>query len=153
MTRRANNLIGKKFGKLIVLERLKEKKGGRIAWHCKCDCGNEINVKGIYLTTGQTRSCGCIKTELENKNLRESYDNKRVDGIAKQLFKGKKPRKNSSTGFRGVSKYNTRKSKELRYRACIMVKGKRYYKSGFKTAEDAYYNGRLKLEEKHLPKG
>ena len=61
-------------------------------------------------------------------------------------------RKDSSTGYRGVSKYYTRVSKQLRYRAWITVKGKRYYKSGFKTPEDAYYNGRLALEEKYLPK-
>lgn len=90
--------------------------------------------------------------ELEIKNLREEYENKRVDGVVKPLFKDKEPRKDSSTGFRGVSKYRTRKSKELRYRAWITVKGKQYYKSGFKTAEEAYYNGRLKLEELHLPK-
>jgi hypothetical protein len=40
----------------------------------------------------------------------------------------------------------------LRYRAWITVNGKRYYKSGFKTPEDAYYNGRLLLEKEHLPK-
>ncbi|MEK5521885.1 hypothetical protein [Heyndrickxia sp. FSL W8-0423] len=124
-----------------------------IMWRCKCDCGNEnIDVVGIYLTTGQTQSCGCMKKELEIKNLREEYENKRVDGVVKPLFKDKEPRKDSSTGFRGVSKYRTRKSKELRYRAWITVKGKQYYKSGFKTAEEAYYNGRLKLEELHLPK-
>ena len=68
------------------------------------------------------------------------------------LFKGKEPRKDSSIGYRGVSKYLTRKSKEERYRALITVKGKRYYKSGFLTAEDAYYRGRLELEKEYLPK-
>lgn len=84
--------------------------------------------------------------------MRDAYDNKRVDGVVKHLFKGKEPRKDSSTGYRGVSRYYTRKSKELRYRAWITVKGKRYYKSGFMTAEDAYYKGRIELEKKYLPK-
>lgn len=144
-------MVKKKFGRLEVIRELPEREDGRIVCECKCDCGNIVNVKKIYLTTEQTRSCGCIKAELEKKNLREEYDNKRVDGVAKQLFKGKEPRKDSSTGYRGVSKYYTRKSEELRYRAWITVKGKRYYKAGFKTPEDAYYNGRLELEEQYLP--
>lgn len=145
------DLTGKRFGKLKVLYRLKEKIDNRIVWRCICDCGNEVNVKGIYLTTGQTKSCGCLKKDMDDKNLREAYDNKRINGIVAPLFKGKQPRKDSSTGFRGVSEYYTRKSKELRYRAWITVKGKKYYKAGFLTPEEAYYNGRLELEKKHLP--
>lgn len=149
---RAKDLKGKRFGRLIALEKLNARKQGRIVWRCQCDCGNYIDVTSTYLNTGQTTSCGCLKKELEHKNLRQEYDNKRIDGIAMPLFKDKEPRKDSSTGYRGVSKYYTRKSKELRYRAWITVKGKSYYKSGFKTPEEAYYNGRLKLEELHLPK-
>jgi len=146
------DLIGKRYGKLAVIEELQERKDGRIVWRCQCDCDNHVDVKGVYLTTNETTSCGCAKKELEVQNLREEYDNKRVDGVVKFLFKGEEPRKDSSTGFRGVSKYYTRKSKELRYRAWITVKGKRYYKSGFGSPEEAYHKGRLVLERKHLPK-
>ncbi|GGH83488.1 hypothetical protein JOD43_002102 [Pullulanibacillus pueri] len=146
------DLKDKRFGRLVVVEKLDARKNGRVVWRCKCDCGNYVVVMSTYLTTGQTRSCGCLKKETERKNLRESYDNKRVDGVVKPLYKGQDPRKDSTTGFRGVAKYYTRKSKELRYRAWITVKGKKYYKSGFKSADDAYYNGRLKLEKLHLPK-
>lgn len=149
---KAADLTGKRFGRLVVTEKLQSRKG-RIVWRCKCDCGDYTDVISTYLTTGQTTSCGCVKKELEDKNLREEYENKRIDGVMVPLFKDKAPRKDSSTGYRGVSKYYTRKSKELRYRAWITVAGKQYYKSGFKTAEDAYYNGRLKLEDLHLPKG
>lgn len=128
-----------------------ERVNRRRAWLCKCDCGNEITVKGVYLISGETKSCGCLKRKQEEKNLRKQYNNKRVNGVVKPLFKGKEPRKDSSTGYRGVSKYYTRKSKEIRYRAWITVKGKRYYKSGFKTAEEAYYKGRILLEKEHLP--
>jgi len=130
-----------------------KKENGKVVWLCRCKCGNEVEVQTSYLTFGETRSCGCLKKDMDNKNLRDAYDKKRVDGVAKQLFKGQEPRKDSSTGYRGVSKYYTRKSKELRYRAWITVKGKRYYKSGFLTPEDAYYNGRLELEKKYLPGG
>lgn len=145
-------MINKRFGRLIIMKELKERKDNLIVYRCQCDCGNVVDVKKIYLTTGETKSCGCLKSDQEHHNLRKSYDDKRIDGVAKQLFKGKEPRRDSSTGYRGVSKYLTRVKKEERYRAWITVKGKQYYKSGFLTPEDAYYNGRLMLEEKHLPK-
>ncbi|PEA83808.1 hypothetical protein [Bacillus pseudomycoides] len=145
------DLTGDRYGRLLVIKQA-ERENNRQTWLCKCDCGNEKTVKEVYLKTGETRSCGCLKKTQEDENLRNQYNNKRVDGVVKTLFKGKEPRKDSSTGYRGVTKYYTRKSKELRYRAWITVKGKRYYKSGFKTAEEAYYNGRLSLEKEHLPK-
>lgn len=146
------DLTGKKFGRLTVLGKTDIKKQNRTVWLCKCDCGNEVEVISTYLTTGDTQSCGCLKIEQNKVNLREEYESKRVEGVVRPLFKGVEPRKDSSTGYRGVTKYYTRKSKELRYRAWITVNGKRYYKSGFKTAEEAYYQGRLKLEELYLPK-
>jgi len=145
------DLTNQKFGRLTAIKRVSPIGQKKVKWLCKCDCGNEVEVYTTYLTTGQTKSCGCLKKELEEKHLREKYEEKRVDGVAMHLF-GDKPRKDSSTGYRGVSRYYTRKSKQLRYRAWIVVKGKRYYKSGFKTPEEAYYLGRLELERKYLPK-
>lgn len=145
------DLTNRRFGRLVAIEKLDARKRGRIVWHCQCDCGNEIDVISTYLTTEQTTSCGCAKKDLEHINLREKYEDKRVEGVMKPLFKGMEPRKDSSTGYRGVAKYYTRKSKELRYRAWITVKGKQYYKSGFRTPEDAYYQGRLELERLYLP--
>lgn len=147
---RFKDLTNQKFGRLSVIKRISPIGVKKIKWLCKCDCGNEIEVYATYLQNGDTKSCGCLKKELEEKHLRDEYDNKRVDGVAMHLFNDK-PRKDSSTGYRGVSKYYTRKSKQLRYRAWITVKGKRYYKSGFKTPEEAYYKGRLELERKYLP--
>lgn len=146
------DISDKRFGRLIAKYPTSKRKNGKVVWHCQCDCGNTIDVAITYLTTGDTLSCGCLKAYLEPYHLRKNYDSKRVDGVAMQLFKDKQPRKDSSTGYRGVSRYLTRKSKEERYRAWITVNGKRYYKSGFLTANDAYYQGRLKLEELHLPK-
>ena len=57
------DLTNKKFGKLTVLKMAKERIGNEIAWDCKCDCGKEITVKGVYLRSGDTKSCGCIRRE------------------------------------------------------------------------------------------
>lgn len=56
--KKTKDLTGKKFGKLTVLECVKEK-SKRVKWRCKCDCGNEKTVVGLYLTQGETSSCGC----------------------------------------------------------------------------------------------
>lgn len=54
------NLIGKKYGKLTVIEEIEERnKQGKILYKCICECGNECIVKAINLTTGKTKSCGC----------------------------------------------------------------------------------------------
>lgn len=143
------DLTGKRYGRLVVLARA-ENRGKNVAWECLCDCGKTIVAVGNYLKNGDTQSCGCIKsTQQDEKNLREQYDKKRVDGVAKHLFT-EKARKDSSTGYRGVSKYKTRVNKEERYRAWITVDGKKYYKSGFLSPEEAY-TARLALEEKYLP--
>lgn len=54
------DLTGKKFNKLLVLERA-ENIGKKVAWKCLCDCGNETIVEGYSLKTGKTKSCGCLR--------------------------------------------------------------------------------------------
>ena len=51
----------KKFGKLLVLERAGSDKQRRALWKCQCDCGNITIVRGTYLRSGHTISCGCEK--------------------------------------------------------------------------------------------
>ncbi len=55
-----NNLIGKRIGKLVIIEELKKSKTGQVKYRCKCDCGNYIDVYGSNLIYNQTKSCGCI---------------------------------------------------------------------------------------------
>ena len=56
------NLVGKKFGRLLVLERV-ENKGESIIWKCQCDCGKIKNIRGAQLKCRDTISCGCYKKE------------------------------------------------------------------------------------------
>lgn len=57
------DLTGKKYGRLTVLYCLGNLDNKGIKWHCKCDCGNEIDVLGSSLKSGNTQSCGCLKKE------------------------------------------------------------------------------------------
>ena len=63
---KAIDLVGKRYGRLVVVEKA-ESLNGHTRWKCKCDCGNECIVHGTSLKTGNTRSCGCYKTENARK--------------------------------------------------------------------------------------
>jgi hypothetical protein len=54
------DLTNYEFGHLTVLGPAPRIKG-RLAWYCRCKCGNEKVVKDDLLKSGSTRSCGCLK--------------------------------------------------------------------------------------------
>ena len=60
------DLTGNRFGRLTVIGR-KEPHGKIVEWDCKCDCGNEVVVRGNNLTSGNTKSCGCLATENRSR--------------------------------------------------------------------------------------
>lgn len=51
-------LIGKRFGHLVVLEDSGERFHRGVVWKCKCDCGNIKNIWGNRLTQNKVQSCG-----------------------------------------------------------------------------------------------
>ena len=58
------NLVGRKFGRLEVKEYSHKNKWVASYWKCLCDCGNTKVVRGSSLTSGATRSCGCLLKEV-----------------------------------------------------------------------------------------
>ena len=73
-----NDLTDKKFTRLLVLYRIKDKiySSGRKAplWVCLCDCGKQVYLPSRALVSGNTKSCGCIRSELVFKNKRVMYN-------------------------------------------------------------------------------
>lgn len=71
---KAIDLTGQKFNRLTVIERDTEKKdkSRQAWWKCKCDCGNEISVRGQSLRNGNTQSCGCYGFEKRCEGIRKS---------------------------------------------------------------------------------
>jgi hypothetical protein len=58
-------MIGLKFGRLTVLEKV----SGKYGWvRARCDCGVVKDVYASRLRDGKTRSCGCIKREMLSKH-------------------------------------------------------------------------------------
>ena len=54
------NLIGKRFGKLVVLEKSENRRRSHTLWICQCDCGNICEKPTGELNGGTATSCGCI---------------------------------------------------------------------------------------------
>lgn len=55
------DLTGDRYGQLTVMGPAPDI-GGKPAWRCKCDCGNEIDVRANNLRAGRTKSCGCLRS-------------------------------------------------------------------------------------------
>lgn len=50
---------GKRYGKLVVIKMVDERRNGCVCWLVKCDCGNELIVTGAGLRSNHTKHCGC----------------------------------------------------------------------------------------------
>ena len=75
MRKLANDLTGKKFGKLEVIG--VHDTGNRKTYYvCQCDCGNVKVVRADSLISGATKSCGCIKKEQDKINLSANHKHK-----------------------------------------------------------------------------
>lgn len=59
------NLLGKKIGSWMVLERAKNNKYGNIRWLCRCECKRKVIVLGDSLRRGVSTRCrSCASREL-----------------------------------------------------------------------------------------
>ncbi|MGI6014046.1 MAG: hypothetical protein ACOX7K_07150 [Oscillospiraceae bacterium] len=133
------DITNQRFGRLIAeYPTAKRDKKGSVFWHCRCDCGNEVDVTQDGLVYGTYRSCGCRKREIQ-ENIGETLtftDNTCIEWLEKR-----KSRCDNTSGFRGV--YLT---KTGRYRALIGFKKQRFYIGSYKTFEEAV-QARLDAEE------
>lgn len=97
------NLTGKRFGRLIALE-IVGSRNGRRRWLCKCDCGNTTEVTTYSLTSGETKSCGCLKKSAVKPRPRtKRYDHRELYTI----WQGMKQRCNDPN-YHSFSQYGGR---------------------------------------------
>lgn len=64
-TKAGKDLTGKQFGDLTVIRRTDKKD----FWACQCVCGNTKIVSCYALLNGNCRSCGCLVTRVNLKDL------------------------------------------------------------------------------------
>jgi len=90
----AIDLVGERFGRLVVLERAEDHicKGGKDRkrrWKCICDCGNITYATTMDLRKGDTTSCGCRRQEtldeFTNRHKTHGMTNTRIYGIWKAM--------------------------------------------------------------------
>lgn len=120
------DLSGRRFGRLVAVERVGSSPGGYSMWRCACDCGGEVTARSVSLKNGNTRSCGC----LVHDKVCEPSD--AVDGTKLGNLSGKPTRQNTS-GVRGVS----RVKRNGRWEVHIKVRGKQMHIGTYATIEDA----------------
>lgn len=67
------DIIGERFGRLVVLRRVENKvspKGfSKAQYECLCDCGNIKKIVKNNLISGGTTSCGCYKKEKDHERF------------------------------------------------------------------------------------
>ena len=54
---------GDTYGRLTLLRQVGREKCGNARWLVRCACGVEFEAALNNVTSGRTRSCGCLKVE------------------------------------------------------------------------------------------
>jgi hypothetical protein len=95
------DLTGMIFGRLHVVKRA-ENHGGRTAWVCTCECGEQAIVMTKLLQNGRTTSCGCRRREVASATLIAAMTiHGQTDTYAYQCWRSMKLRcyTKTSTGY------------------------------------------------------
>ena len=61
---------------------------GKIAWLCRCKCGNELTLPLTALVSGNTKSCGCLKRTAGNRSDTSELDGQRFTRLTVMKWAG-----------------------------------------------------------------
>lgn len=123
------DISGLTFGKLMALyETADRDHNGSVIWHCRCECGNEVDVSYSDLRYNARSSCGCLRDEAARK-LSEYRTN--IADTSIDIIRSKRLSKNNTTGVTGVYVYRGK------YRASITFQRKVYYLGTYDKLETA----------------
>lgn len=126
---RTIDITGKRFQRLTALYPMDQRdRKGSVIWHCRCDCGNEVDVSYNNLMYTTLSSCGCRMKEHVS-SLSDHLT--RVAGTSLDILKSRKVPVNNTTGYRGV--YFIRG----KYVAKINFQKKAYYLGAYDNIESA----------------
>lgn len=128
------DLVGKQFGDLTIVSYAGKKNGSHF-WHCRCRCGNELDVQQTNLQSGHTASCGC-RNNIKNKIHF-------VHGTSVELIQSQTLSKANTSGIKGVHWSKN----QQRWIAQITFQGKKQHIGSYRTIEEATI-ARKEAEEK-----
>ena len=118
------DISGRRFHRLTALYPTEKRSAqGSVVWHCRCECGNELDASYNELVYSNIRSCGCQKKE-HNGKIRDFLTH--VSGTSLDMLKSEKLSTKNTSGARGV----------------YLIKGKWVAKIVFQ--QKAYYLGTYK---------
>jgi hypothetical protein len=67
-------MVGQRFGRLLVTERGPNNHVGHVCWWAQCNCGNRKLTAAGHLRSGAVRSCGCLhKAKLAERNATHGH--------------------------------------------------------------------------------
>lgn len=139
-----DDLIGKRFGYLVVVSRngshcssKDRKRSFNAVWHCKCDCGNEVDVLGFSLKNGDTTSCGCKKSSKYEEYVAQYLEScgyvLHKDYFREKTFRGLKGLGGQSLRFDFYVKLYTGEQ------ILIECQGEQHYRSAEWFGGEAYF--------------
>lgn len=82
---RFQDLTGKVFSRLSVTG-YAGKSGHSHRWLCRCECGNDREVRAHNLTRGNSKSCGCISLEIHTKHGMARRGEPKVEGAKRRVL-------------------------------------------------------------------
>ena len=124
--RSEQDIMGKEYGYLTVVEPVGKQCDGGIIWQCRCKCGKEVERSANKLMTYQTISCGCIHGE----HLRSF--GKFIDGTSlRQSIEDRVYSTRSLSGYTGVT------WQDGKWRAAITYKGQTFSLGCYSKLDDA----------------
>lgn len=81
-----DDIIGRRFGRLTVIQHDHMEKRGRSYYLCECDCTNTILARRDLLLSGHTRSCGCYATDINrSRSTTHGMSETRLYNIWRQM--------------------------------------------------------------------
>lgn len=65
---------GRRYGRLTAVSKSHRDSQG-LHWLCVCECSSKKIVLGASLSSGNTKSCGCLMLEVSSENGKRRLDN------------------------------------------------------------------------------
>lgn len=94
----AKDLTGETFGELKVIEKIGTNKYNYSLWKCQCSCGKEVIVASRELLSGDTKSCGHLKSRGE-KQIQKLLTNVNIQFKKEYTFADLKGQKGGKLRF------------------------------------------------------
>lgn len=103
MRKKALELTGQRFNRLLVIRKEEKRQAGTVIWRCLCDCGAEVLAQAYALKSGRVKSCGCWSRDRTRKHGMEGTPTYDVWAHMLDRCRNRRSKMYSRYGARGIS--------------------------------------------------